>query len=156
MRRPSTGPTLPVQYGYSMQPWLNTRWQACRRWIDPTCCSLLPMPSRDSESSCTNCALPELGRAYDQAGQPDSALAAYQRAVDNPGGLSSVFFDAFNVDHTYRRLGELYEEKGDREKALDYYGRFTALWKDADAELQPQVREVKARMAKLAGERTMP
>ncbi|HSR90717.1 MAG TPA: tetratricopeptide repeat protein, partial [Gemmatimonadales bacterium] len=108
------------------------------------------------EADCTNCALPDLGRAYDQAGQPDSALAVYQRAADNPGGIITIYQDAFNLEHTYRRLGELYEEKGDRDKALDYYGRFTALWKDADPELQPQVREVKQRMAKLAGEKATP
>ena len=53
---------------------------------------------------------------------------------------------------TYRRLGELYEQRGDREKALDYYGRFVELWKDADSDLQPLVRETKDRMARLAGE----
>jgi tetratricopeptide (TPR) repeat protein len=53
---------------------------------------------------------------------------------------------------TYQRLGELYEERGNAEKALEYYGRFTELWKDADPELQPRVREIKQRMADLAGE----
>ncbi len=106
------------------------------------------------ESGCTNCALPDLARAYEQAGQADSALAAYERAANNPGGILSVFQVAWSRPQVYRRLGELYEEIGDRDKALDYYGRFTALWKDADQELQPQVREVKDRMAKLAGEQT--
>jgi hypothetical protein len=30
------------------------------------------------------------------------------------------------------RLGELYEAKGNREKAIDYYQRFVNEWKDAD------------------------
>ena len=45
-----------------------------------------------------------------------------------------------------------YEARGDRAKALEYYGRFVNLWKDADPELQPVVRDVRARMARLAGE----
>jgi hypothetical protein len=53
----------------------------------------------------------------------------------------------------YRRLGELLEQRGDREKALDYYGRLVALWREADPELQPVVNEVKQRMARLVGER---
>ena len=103
-------------------------------------------------AGCTNCALPDLGRAYDLAKQPDSALAVYQRAAETPGGLLSVFNYQWGLAQSYRRLGELYDDKGMRGKALDYYGRFVALWKNADPELQPQVREVKERMAKLAGE----
>ena len=59
---------------------------------------------------------------------------------------------AWNDARAFRRLGELYEEKGQKQKALDYYGRFVDLWQKADPALQPQVREVKDRMAKLAGE----
>jgi tetratricopeptide (TPR) repeat protein len=62
--------------------------------------------------------------------------------------------DQWNLAFSYRRLGELYEEKGNKEKALDYYGRFVQLWKDADPELQPQVKEVKERMVKLTSEKS--
>jgi tetratricopeptide (TPR) repeat protein len=103
-------------------------------------------------SGCTNCAQAELGRAFDLTKQPDSALTAYQRAVEAPGGLSRMLSDQWNLARSYRRLGELYEDKGAKDRALDYYGRFVHLWRNADPELQPQVREVKERMAKLAGE----
>ena len=36
----------------------------------------------------------------------------------------------------------MYEARGDKQRALEYYGRFAALWKDADPVLQPAVREV--------------
>jgi tetratricopeptide (TPR) repeat protein len=104
------------------------------------------------KSGCGICALADLGRAYDQAKQPDSALALYQRAAENPRDLLSIYDQAWGLAQSYHRLGELYEDKGNRQKALDYYGKFVGLWKDADPELQPQVREVKERMAKLAGE----
>ncbi len=104
------------------------------------------------ESGCTNCALFELGTAYEMAHQPDSALAAYQRAVTAPGEISRMFQDGLSQARTDQRLGEMYEERGDKDKALEYYSRFVSLWKDADPVLQPQVKDVKARMAKLAGE----
>lgn len=50
------------------------------------------------------------------------------------------------------RLGELYEAKGDRDKAASYYSRFIALWQDADPELQPKVAEAKARLARLTAD----
>ena len=46
-------------------------------------------------------------------------------------------------------LGELYEAKGERQKALSHYSRFVELWKNADAEFQPRVAEVKRRIARL-------
>jgi tetratricopeptide (TPR) repeat protein len=49
----------------------------------------------------------------------------------------------------YKRLGELYEAKGDREKAVGHYLKFVELWKNADPELQPKVAAVKQRLARL-------
>ena len=60
--------------------------------------------------------------------------------------------DAEVLPATYKRLGELYEARGERAKAADYYTRFVNLWKDADAELQPAVRDVRGRLARLSGE----
>src|SRR5207302_8904362 len=37
------------------------------------------------ESGCATCGLFELARAYERAGERDSALAVYQRAVTTPG-----------------------------------------------------------------------
>ena len=48
----------------------------------------------------------------------------------------------------HRRLGALYEARGTRQ-AIEQYARFVALWAAADPELQPQVAEVRARLAKL-------
>jgi tetratricopeptide (TPR) repeat protein len=105
------------------------------------------------ESGCTACALADMGRAFDLLKQPDSAIAVYRRNAESSGGLLRIFADQWDLAQSYRRLGELYEEKGNREKALDYYGRFVQLWKEADPELQPQVRDVKERMTRLAGEK---
>jgi tRNA A-37 threonylcarbamoyl transferase component Bud32/tetratricopeptide (TPR) repeat protein len=100
---------------------------------------------------CLDCTEYLIGFAAERAGQPDSAVAAYRRAAAT-GSVWKVNYDALFLAASFRRLGELYEERKDNTRALDYYGRFTALWKEADPLLQPQVREVKARMARLAGE----
>ncbi len=47
------------------------------------------------------------------------------------------------------RLGELYEAKGNAVKAIDAYSRFAELWKNADAELQPRVAEVRGHIERL-------
>jgi len=98
-------------------------------------------------------ALPEIAQAFDRMGQTDSAVATYEAfaAATDVGPAGRPYF----LPRAYRRLGELYEPK-DKTKALEYYGKFTALWKDADPDLQPRVQEVKQRMAALAGEPKKP
>jgi hypothetical protein len=51
-----------------------------------------------------------------------------------------------------RRSGELYEARADRRRAAATYQRFVDLWRNADPELQPQVVEVKRRLAGLTEE----
>ena len=46
----------------------------------------------------------------------------------------------------------MYEAKGDKAKARDYYQRFVDLWRAADPVFQPQVAEAKARLAALGGD----
>jgi hypothetical protein len=45
-----------------------------------------------------------------------------------------------------QRLGELYEAGGDARKAADVRGRLLALWRRADAELQPVLADVRTRV----------
>lgn len=90
----------------------------------------------------------EIATAYDQA---DSALTYYERVVTTPA-LSRVEGDKLTLAPTYRRLGELYEARGDRAKAREYYRRFVDLWKDADPELQPYVAQARAALKGLSGE----
>ena len=103
-------------------------------------------------STCARCGSWDEGVAYERAGLADSALAAYQRAVGRDGPWKNQA-DQWGLGPSLKRLGELYEARGDRARALEYYGRFVELWKEADPVLQPVVREVRGRMAALAGER---
>jgi tetratricopeptide (TPR) repeat protein len=104
-----------------------------------------------STGFCGVCGLPQLAAAYDRLGQPDSARAVYQRYVDTPAAFPWST-DRGHLAAAYKRLGELYEARNDRKQAVKYYEKFVDLWKDADAELQPGVKEVRGRLAKLAQE----
>jgi tetratricopeptide (TPR) repeat protein len=104
-----------------------------------------------SASTCARCGSWDEGVAYERAGFPDSALAAYHRAVGRDGPWRGRA-DQWTLGPSLKRLGEMYEARGDKAKALEYYGRFVELWKEADPVLQPAVQEVRGRMAALAGE----
>jgi tetratricopeptide (TPR) repeat protein/tRNA A-37 threonylcarbamoyl transferase component Bud32 len=101
---------------------------------------------------CAICGLPELGRAYDHAGKADSAVAIYERYVRTPSLWLRLSTDAPVLAGIYKRLGELYEARGEREKARNYYSHFIELWKQCDPELGPRVAEARRRLISLNGE----
>lgn len=50
-------------------------------------------------------------------------------------------------------LGDLYEAKGDRAKAAEYYRRHIAVFKDPDPSIARQVDAVRAKLTRVTGER---
>ena len=101
-------------------------------------------------SPCAACVLPDLARAYDLAGNADSAIAVFERYASGPSEPVRIkFSDGLNLAGAHKRLGELYDAKGDAQKAASHYSAFVELWKDADAELQPHVRTARERLAVL-------
>ena len=99
-------------------------------------------------SHCAHCGLYREAELWERLRRPDSVLAVLERAVgsmayrDNPE-------DVMFYPPALKRLGELYEARGDRARARAYYERFAELWQNADPELQPQVAEVRQRIAAL-------
>jgi tetratricopeptide (TPR) repeat protein len=98
---------------------------------------------------CGTCSAAVTGLAYDLAQQPDSAIAAFTKYVQSTSLNGRFSSDGFFLAGSYKRLGELWEAKGDRAKAATYYTKFLELWKDADPDLQPKVAEVRKRLARL-------
>jgi tetratricopeptide (TPR) repeat protein len=86
--------------------------------------------------------------AFDRLQQSDSAIAAGEAYVASTH-WSRPTTDAHYLAGIRQRLGELYEAKGDVEKALTQYQAFVDLWMNADAELQPRVRDVRGRIERL-------
>jgi tetratricopeptide (TPR) repeat protein len=89
----------------------------------------------DSTHSCPICVLPDLARAYAAAGQPDSAVAVYERYLELPWEWR------FETDDTemapaLMRLRTLYLARGDTRRATTMRSRLAALWNGGDAETQ--------------------
>ena len=89
-----------------------------------------------------------LGRAFDLANQPDSAIAELEEMLKQRWD-SRLDADQYVLAGAHKRLGELYDAKGDRERAISHLSRFVELWKKADPELQPSVTDATKRLAKL-------
>ena len=106
---------------------------------------------------CAPCIHFALARAFDAAGQADSAVAHYEAYIATPYFDKLMGSQDANIDFgddlvlagVDKSLGELYEAKGDKQKAASYYMKFIALWKNADPSLQPKVAEVRQRLARL-------
>jgi tetratricopeptide (TPR) repeat protein len=48
------------------------------------------------------------------------------------------------------RLAQIYERRGERQKAIEHYSRFIELWKDCDPELQPMVQQARSALVRLS------
>lgn len=101
---------------------------------------------------CPPCLDVSLARTFDLEGRADSAVFYFERYLKTPWLFRLWGPDPVDLDHraaTHKRLGELYEARGEHAKAIPHYERFVELWKDADPELQPRVSEVRRRLARL-------
>jgi tetratricopeptide (TPR) repeat protein len=102
-------------------------------------------------NQCALCYLPEISEAFGKLGQQDSARFYYEKFIAN-GSLYRVFVDAPYKANVYQRLGELAEQRGDKKAAVEYYEKLIDLWKNADPELQPIVKDARARVTRLTSE----
>jgi tetratricopeptide (TPR) repeat protein len=106
-----------------------------------------------NRGTCSVCDLPDLARAFEAAGQTDSARAAWQAYVSTPEAFR-INTDGVELAFAWQRLGLLYEEAGEREKARDAWGHLIDQWRNADPLLQPIVAEAKRHLTAMAGEPT--
>jgi tetratricopeptide (TPR) repeat protein len=145
----TTQPPLSRARGDSVE-WAAIEAQAEHRWRDAAAAF-----SRESAiRHCSPCGAYSAGQMWEAAGVPDSAIAYYRLGTDRPELYSNE--DAALYPVVLRRLGDLYEQRGDRAAAIEWYSRFVDLWHDADPELQPIVREVRDRIARLTAEPRSP
>jgi eukaryotic-like serine/threonine-protein kinase len=108
---------------------------------------LLQLAARTTE--CAICVLPDLARAYDSNGQPDSALAVYELYTTTPWEFRFET-DAYELGWAFDRMGELYAARGDSAKAAAANEKLLALWKSADVELAPVITKVRRRASSRA------
>ena len=98
-------------------------------------------------NACRTCPAPWLARVYERKGQADSAQIMYDRLVNTPS--SSIWYDAGHLAQGYVRLGEMAEEAGNAELAVEYYDRLLELLDDADSEMQPLVERAREALVRL-------
>jgi tetratricopeptide (TPR) repeat protein len=91
---------------------------------------------------------PELARAYDLAGQADSAIVIFERYL-NTRALYRAELDAFELAHAYQRLAALYEARSNFIRAAEYYRLLAQLWRNADPGLRRIAEEARLRAEQL-------
>jgi tetratricopeptide (TPR) repeat protein len=101
----------------------------------------------DEGNNCATCAYPWLAETYGRLGEADSVLVNYECFIDLPS--ADLWYDAGHLPGAYFRLGELYEERGNRSKAMEYYDQFLALWENADPRFEPWNGRAQAVMDRL-------
>jgi tetratricopeptide (TPR) repeat protein/tRNA A-37 threonylcarbamoyl transferase component Bud32 len=100
---------------------------------------------------CVECVAAARFLAFDRLGQTDSAINAGE-AYLKVDQISNTLNGALNRPGILQRLGELYEAKHVPYKAVPRYEEFIDVWKKADPELQPRVRDVRGRLERLRAE----
>jgi tetratricopeptide (TPR) repeat protein len=103
---------------------------------------------RQVEDFCPYCVHAPIADAFDRLGMADSALAYYEKWAGDGESWDAGAYQTTQPG-AYFRMAELYEARGDKARAIDFYGRFTELWREADPQLQPRVAEAKRRIAEL-------
>ena len=103
---------------------------------------------------CDGCTADLIGAAYERLGILDSAILAYERGL-NPPVYGSDFqnWRPAVVPRAMYRLGQLYEQLGNKTLARDRYASFIDLWAKADAPLQGAVTNARERVKALAADR---
>jgi serine/threonine-protein kinase len=99
-----------------------------------------------------NRGLPEAAQILARRGQPDSAIVLFERALATSSIYGGASYEATWYTEALSTLGELYEARGDRTKAAEYYSRYVDVFKDADPPIASRVAEIRERLARLSGE----
>ena len=108
-----------------------------------------PMPTADHYYSR---GLAEAATILKRVGQPDSSIVLLEKALALPSLARGTDYEAGWYSQALQMLGELYEARGDRDKAAGYYRQYVELLDGADASLQPQVAAVKAQLRRVTSE----
>jgi tRNA A-37 threonylcarbamoyl transferase component Bud32/tetratricopeptide (TPR) repeat protein len=92
---------------------------------------------------------PRIALAHLDLGQKDSAVVYFERFLNSSTIDLDGFIEAAWLAEVRQRLAELYEERGEVDKAHALYAALVEQWRYADPELQPQVRKFRDRMRQL-------
>ena len=105
---------------------------------------------RVAMTDCADCymAMRFMGDAFHALGQQDSAIAHYRRYLDAPFFRRRAF-DSVHRALVLERLAIIYDNRGQVDDALRFYGAFIQQWEKADRELQRRVEAARKRVLQL-------
>jgi serine/threonine protein kinase/predicted Zn-dependent protease len=92
--------------------------------------------------------LDSLALAYYRSGDVDKAREEYERITSLTAGrlhLGDIYAKSFY------KLGKIYEQQGNKSKAIEHYEKFLDLWKDADPGIA-EVEDAKKRLAAMGSD----
>ncbi|MBT8395970.1 MAG: tetratricopeptide repeat protein, partial [Gemmatimonadetes bacterium] len=107
------------------------------------------LESAASRLRCLRCARFYLGHGFQLADDAEKAIDAYEAYVQDGFFDASLYEMHFPAPVVHERLGVLYEEVGNPEKAAQHYREFARRWANADPDLQPRVQRALERAAEL-------
>jgi len=90
-----------------------------------------------------------LAEAYYKSGDLNKAREEYKRITALTAGR--LYFGDIYAKSFYM-LGKIYEQQGNKTKAIEYYEKFLNLWKDADPGIA-EVEDARKRLAELRSQR---
>ena len=90
-----------------------------------------------------------LATAYYRAEDLDRAQTEYERIISLNSSGRLIYGDIYAK--SFYKLGKIFEQKGWKGKAIEFYEKFLDLWKDADPGL-PEIDDTKQRLADLKNE----
>ena len=99
-----------------------------------------------------NRGLPEAAQILARRGQPDSAIVLFERALGTSSTYGGATYESTWYTEALSTLGDLYESRGDRAKAAEYYKRYVDVFKDPDPPIAAHVAQIRERLARVTGE----
>ncbi len=79
-----------------------------------------------------------------------NAVGRYEEAIRLYTAVADASIPLVPAAHL--RIGEIHEQRGDIDQAVERYSEFVDLWSGADPEYQPLVEDVRNRISRLVGE----
>ena len=99
-----------------------------------------------------NRGLPEVAAIIARRGQSDSAIVLFERALATSSAFGGQIYEPGWYTQALVTLGDLYEARGDRAKAADYYRRYIDVFRNPDPPIAKQVEAVRQKLARVTGE----
>lgn len=99
-----------------------------------------------------NRGLPEAAAILARTGKPDSAIVLFEQALATSSAYAGGVYESGWYAQALLMLGDLYEARGDRAKAAEYYQRHIDVFRDPDPPIAVQVAAVRQKLARVTDE----